>query len=121
MKSHWISHKGKRILFCDYSNCGVDGRHAKEEMDYVISLATAEPANSVMTLTDVRGTRGTPEMFDLMKATATTLTPYVKKRAVVGITGIQQTFLSLMNKVTGNKSFVLFDDLEKAKDWLAEG
>jgi hypothetical protein len=118
MKTQWITHKGKRILLADYSNFAMDTAGAKAEMETAISLVRREPSNSVLTLTDVRGTKGSPEMVSLMQSTAGKIAQYARKRAVVGVTGVQRTFVDLINKVSGNKTFVLFDDLEKAKDWL---
>lgn len=118
MKTQWISHKGKRILLADYSNFGMNIEGAKAEMQAAISLAKHEPPNSVLTLTDVRGTKGSPEMLNLMKDTATKIAPHARKRAVVGVSGIQRTFVDFINKISGTKTFTLFDDLEKAKDWL---
>jgi hypothetical protein len=118
MKTQWITHKGKRILLADYSNFAMDIEGAKAEMLAAVNLAKREPPNSVLTLTDVRGTKGSPDMVNLMKDTATKIAPYARKRAVVGVGGIQRTFLDLINKVSGAKTLVAFDDLEKAKDWL---
>jgi len=118
MKSHWITHKGKQILLADYSNFGMNAPALQQEMEDAIALAQAEPLNSVLTLTDVRGTRGSPVTFNLMKNTAARIAPHARKRAVVGVTGIQRTFMDMINKLSDNKTFTLFDDLEIAKDWL---
>ena len=119
MKTKWITHKGKKILLADYSNFGMDTASAKAEMAAAVGLAAQEPPSSVLTLTDVRGTKGSPEMVGLMQDTAKKIAPHARKRAVVGVTGVQRTFVDMINKFSGNKTFVLFDDLEKAKDWLA--
>jgi hypothetical protein len=118
MKTRWITHKNQRILLADYSNFALDTVAAKVEMQAAVDLAGREPPNSVLTLTDVRGTKGSPEMFNLLRETATKIAPYARKRALVGVTGVQRTFVDLINKLSGNKTFVLFDNLETAKDWL---
>jgi hypothetical protein len=120
MKTQWVNHKGTRILLADFSNFGMDIQRAKEEMETAIHLANYEPMSSVLTLTDVRGTKGSPEMFEAMKATAGEIIPFARKRAIVGITGVQRVFLDIINKLSGNKAIVMFDDMEKAKDWLVE-
>jgi len=118
MKSHWITHRGRRILYADYTRSGEDTQNVAEEMACVINLACSEPLNSVRTLTDVTGTRGSPQMLNLMKDTAAKIAPYALKRAVVGMSGVQLSFLKLINGLAGNKTFTLFDDIEQAKDWL---
>ena len=120
MKSQWIFHKDQRILFADYTNAGLDASKIADEMKYVIYLASSEPPNTVRTLTYLTGTRGTPEIVDLLKDTAAKMAPYVRKRAVVGLTGLQMRFLDLINKISGNKTFTSFSSLDQAKDWLVE-
>jgi hypothetical protein len=120
MKTKWITYKGTRILLADFSNFGLDLEKAKEEMEAAIKYANCEPENSVLTLTDIRGTKGSPEMFEAMKATAGKITPFAKKRAIVGITGVQRIFVDMINKLSGNKVLVMFDNMETAKDWLVE-
>ncbi len=120
MKTQWIHHKGKRVLLADFSNFGMNVADAQKEMDEAVRLARAEPHDSVCTLTDVRGTKGSPEMFAAMRATSERITPYAKRRAVVGIAGAQRVFLDIINKLAGKKSLVTFDDIDKARDWLVE-
>jgi hypothetical protein len=43
--------------------------------------------------------------------------PYVKKAAVVGITGSTRLVLDLVNRFS-KKPILAFDDLETAKNWL---
>ena len=121
MKTQWITYKGKRILLADYSNFGLDTEGVKAEMQTAISLVSREPLDSVLTLTDVRGTKGSPEMFNAMKETAAKIAPWARRRAVVSVVGVQRTFLELVNKLSGKKSFTMFDDPEKAKEWLIAG
>ncbi|MBI4928795.1 MAG: hypothetical protein HY835_13585 [Anaerolineae bacterium] len=118
MKTQWITNKGKKILLLDFSNCGHDINSVKPEMAHALQLIKSEPPNSVLTLTDVRGTRGSPEMFTLMRETSSKITPFAKKRAVVGITGAQQTFLNIINQFSSGKKIVQFDDIQEARDWL---
>ncbi|MAT43619.1 MAG: hypothetical protein CL609_14875 [Anaerolineaceae bacterium] len=120
MKSHWIVYNGKRIWYSDCTNCGLDSHAVKTEMDYAFNMISTEPKNSVLSLTNVSDTRGTPEIFRIFKNAASKFEPFVIKRAVVGITGSQKTFIELLNKMSGTKSFKLFDDLDQAKLWLSE-
>ncbi len=119
MKTQWIVYKNMRILLADYSNCGMNSDQVKSEMQFAINLASKEPRNSVLTLTDVRGTKGSPEIINLMKDTAAKIAPFASKRAVVGMAGIQRTFMEMINKIFTDKPFSMFDDIEKAKEWLS--
>ncbi|NMC52650.1 MAG: hypothetical protein GYA48_03340 [Chloroflexi bacterium] len=51
---------------------------------------------------------------------ATRLNPYAHKRAVIGLTGVQKTFFDLINKASGDKNYIRFEDAEAAKNWLFE-
>lgn len=120
MKSHWFTHQGKRIWFADYSHFGVESKDLQREMDDIFEVLSREKPSSVLTLIDVTGTRGTPENFNLMRAMAVKLNPYVRKRAVIGMTGVQKTFFDLINKASGDKNYIRFEDAEAAKNWLVE-
>ncbi len=120
MKTNWIDYHNKRILLADYSNFSMDAESVKMEMQAAIDLAKQEAPDSVLTLTDVRGTKGSPQIINLMKDTAAQIGPFARKRAVVGVSGVQRTFLELINKFSGDKPLMLFEDIEKAKQWLVE-
>jgi hypothetical protein len=121
MKTQWIMHKGKKILYIDCSNLSFNVATTKAELGGAISLAANEPLDSVLTLTNMTDTKVSPEMYNLLRDTASQIAPRVHKRAIVGVTGIQRSMLDLINKIAGNKTFTIFDDLEAAKNWLITG
>jgi hypothetical protein len=43
---------------------------------------------------------------------------YVKRRAVVGVSGFRRHFLYAFAKVVGNINFSVFDSLPQALDWI---
>lgn len=120
MKSHWITHGGKRIFLVDYSNFGSDAALMREEAKAIVEAVTREPLNSVLALSDVRGTAGTPENLSVMKSVVARTNRHVRRRAVVGVSGPRQALLDIVNRVTGNKQFAVFPDLDQAKDWLVK-
>jgi hypothetical protein len=73
-----------------------------------------------MTLTDVHGSKMSPETLKIAKEGASKLTPYVRKRAMVGITTVQKVFLSALNALFPQKQIRPFNDLEEAKAWLIQ-
>lgn len=120
MKSQWIIHNGKKIWYSDCSGLGLDTDAIRAEMEYAVSMVQKEPENSVLSLTNITNIRATPTTFAIMKDAAKGFQAHVEKRAVVGITGTQKTFINLLNKMSGTKSYQLFDDVASAKAWLAE-
>ena len=118
MKSHWITHKGVRIFVCDFSNLGMDLPTLEQELGAVASTLAKEPLNSVMTLTDFRGTKAAPQTVTLMKNVLSKTGPYVRRRAIVGINGTQKILLNVVNAVAGKVPITPLDDFEQAKDWL---
>jgi hypothetical protein len=118
LKSQWITYKGKKIFYANYSNFGSDTVGLAHEIEAVIGALSNEAAGSVLTLSDVGGTDGTPSAMGIMQNAASRLAPFARKRAVVGLTGIRKSFLNLVNKFAGHQTYSSFDDMEQAKDWL---
>ena len=119
MKSKWIEHKGKRIFYADFANFGYDVDALEAEMKEVDALLCTLPKNSVLTITDVRGTVASKEAVQLFKASAAETQPYELKAAVVGVTGYRKVLLDAVSLFSG-QSFGAFNDLEEAKDWVVE-
>jgi len=120
MKSKWIEYKGQRLFYVDCSNFGADSAGLREEARAIITLVTQEPENSVRALSNTQGTTGTPENLDILKGIVTRTTRFVRKRAVIGVSGIRKSLLDIVNRVTGGKPFASFNDETAAKDWLVE-
>jgi hypothetical protein len=118
MKTQWIMHKGKKILYIDCSNLSFEAATIKAELGTAVSLAANEPLDSILTLTNMCDTKVSPEMYNLLKDTASQISPRVHKRAIVGVSGIQKSMLDLVNKLAGKKTFSSFADVEAAKNWL---
>jgi hypothetical protein len=119
MKSHWITHRGKRIFLVDYSDFG-SNTALTEEANGIIEAVTRELPNSVLALSDVRGTTGTLDTLAIMKRVVTSTNRHVRRRAVVGVSGLRESLLDMVNRVTGNKPFAVFQDMEAAKEWLVK-
>ena len=117
MKSHWMTHNGKKVFYADYSHLSVEG--LKAEVAAVEPVLCGMPLGSVLSLADVRGTYGTPEVMDILKKLTTKTKPHVRKRAVVGVSGVQTVLLKAVNRFTGQET-VPFDDVNKALDWLVK-
>lgn len=120
MKSRWITFKGKRILYCDYTGFGpFDFDLFKAEVDAVVALILREPKGSILALTDIRRTTASLEAVAMLKEAATQTTTYVRKQAVVGITGLKKILFDAVIRVSRQPAKP-FSDLEfdEAQQWL---
>ena len=120
MKSRWITHKGKRILYCDYTSFAPsDFELLKSELEAVESLIYQEPEDSVLGLSDTRGSVATSEAVALFKTSATRTGKYIHKQAVIGISGFKRVLFDAVVRISGQNARS-FDDIDQAKDWLVE-
>jgi hypothetical protein len=112
-----IDYKGKEIIYLDFSDCNVG------EIFQVIEMAEKiiriQPLNSVLTLTNVSGTKYNREVIQAMKEFVNDNKPFVKAGAVVGIDGLKRVVYDAITRFSG-RNLPAFDDNEKAKDWLVE-
>lgn len=113
----WIEHKEKKILYFDYSNFLDTDETINtilEVNDYVKKLGKYE----LLILVDVRKSQANEKIIVVaLKNNASTVKPYAKKVAVIGVTVTQEVILTIVNAFSGLgiKPFANIDD---AKDWL---
>lgn len=111
----FIMHRGKRVLSIDYSHCDVPMlKSTVEEMHRVIAR---EPLNSVLTLTDVGGTGFDQESVEVLKSKVAANAPYVKRAAIIGISGLQRLIYEAVKLFT-KRSIPHFSTREEALDYL---
>src|SRR5712692_9700731 len=86
----FITHQGKQILFIDMTNC------VSEEAMLIASevrrVVTAQPRNSVLTLSDLTGGELRRDAITRMKEVAVFDRPYVKRAAIVGAESLPNVF-----------------------------
>jgi len=118
MSISYIYHKGKKIMFCDYSKC-----KTVEETIHVLNLARQEYLHSdetFLVLNDFSGGVVSNEFMDKAKQYGKELfdarTP---KTASLGITGMKKIFVSTYNLFVKNK-LILFDTKIEALDFLTK-
>lgn len=113
----FIEHTGKRVLFINYAGCDVPMLKAvTEEMHRVISK---ESLNSVLTLNDFAGTAFDSESIAVLKSRVEANAPFVRRAAVIGISGLQRLIYEAIQKFT-RRNIPLFDTREEALDWLVK-
>lgn len=117
MKSKWIEHGGKRILYADYANFEKNVDVFQNEVDAVTQVITHEPASSVRLLVDVHGTPGTPEIMNVLYVSAKACKPHMIATAVVGVGGIRMMLMRSVTRITG-MPLTAIETIDEARDWL---
>ncbi len=118
MKSRWMTHRGEKIFYADYSGFGLDVEALQVELEAVTQTLAQEPLASVLALSDIHGTKATPQTLVAIKNALAKNSPYMRKRVVVGLTATQRVFVEIVNKVAGKNPIIVFEDIEQAKNWL---
>ena len=105
------------MLFIDYAGCDIAMLKAvTEEMHRVISQ---EPPNSVLTLNDVTDTSFDSESVAVLKSKVAANAPYVKRAAVIGISGLQQLIYEGIQKFSERK-IPSFNTRQQALEYLVK-
>jgi hypothetical protein len=113
----FITHKGKRIFFIDFSDCNAEEILSRIESSR--SIIQSQPASSVLTLTYVRNARFDRRVSQRLKEYSRDNKPFVRAAAIVGLSGLMEIILHAVVMFTRRK-FSNFEDLEEAKDWRAQ-
>jgi hypothetical protein len=116
-KIKFIEHKGKKILYIDFSDCSpedfIKGIEASER------VIASQPENSVLTLTCVRNAHYNRDVTQRLKEYTRANKPHVRAAAIVGLNGLMEVILQGIILFTRRK-FSMFGDIEQAKDWLVQ-
>lgn len=114
----FIKHNGRDLLVVDISGIR-NVNESIETMQNATRLIKTQAPKSVLLLTNVTDTRYDTAGADAIKIYSKENTPFIKASAVVGVSGIKRLIFNTIIKITGRK-IMPFDDVEAAKDWLAE-
>lgn len=121
MKSKWIEKQEKRILFIDLSDFRNNILGFEEELTLTVSTIGQEmylqPLHSVLVLVDLTNTSITPEANHLLSERISDTKKYVKRTAVVGMTGLRGIFLDYFARLAGSET-VGFEKVDDVVDWL---
>src|ERR1051326_3858954 len=113
----FIEHQGKRILFINYSHCDVAMLKAVAEEGH--RVIAQEPPNSVLTLNDVTGTSFDKESVAVLQAKVAANAPYVRKAAVIGISGLQRLIYTGVQTFS-KRRLPTFENRQEALAWLVQ-
>ena len=113
----FVNHKGKPILLIDLSDCSPED--VTKIAGEVQRIVTRQPRQSVLTLTDFRGTRFSRAAFIRIKEVAVFDRPFVKRAAFVGAESLPNAFYAGL-KTFSRREFPRFKTREEAMDWLVK-
>jgi len=119
MRSKWIEHKGKKIFYQDFSNLESDTEAIRQELEQVQAEVVSHPKDSLLILSDFRGTHITGEIMPILNASSAKTKDHVHKTAVLGVTGVKRTLADFLTSLTG-QPLKYFNFEYVAKDWLIE-
>jgi len=119
MRSTWIEHRGKKILYQDFSKNFFNSAVVKAELTEVQKIVIAQPLNSVLVLSDFRDTNVGSDLLSAMNTASAATKDHVQKTAVLGVTGMKRKLADLLTALTG-QPLKYFDDIDSAKNWLTE-
>jgi hypothetical protein len=120
--AQFIEFKGKEIYYVDYS-----GIKTNEDFLTVIRQTNtfrekikAEGKKDLLLLVDITGSFVYGEVLSEIKKAGKITKEITSKEAVVGITGGKKILLNIV-KSFSNMNIKVFDTVEDAKEWLANG
>ncbi|HEV3037720.1 MAG TPA: hypothetical protein VHA33_08045 [Candidatus Angelobacter sp.] len=113
----FIEYFGKKVLFINYAHC--DAAMMKEVAGEGHRVLSQEPSNSVLTLNDVTGASFDQESVAALKSMVAANAPYVKRGAVIGISGLQSLIYEAVQAFSRRK-LPQFSTREQALAWLVK-
>ena len=114
----FVMHKRKSILLLDFTNMD-NMADALEVIDFARQTVAGQPPNSLLTLSDISGSRYDRDVTAALQELARHNKPFVLAGAAVGVSGLQKVVFRSILAISGRTNIKLFDDRESAMDWLA--
>jgi hypothetical protein len=118
MSVSYIQHKGKKIMFIDYTQC----KTSKETLDVLETVRQEylKTDEMIISLNDFRDAYGSSEF--MKKASELGKELFDKrtyKTAAIGVTGIKKILVNAYNAFMKNKLYI-FNTREEALEWLVK-
>jgi hypothetical protein len=113
-----ISKNGKKIYTFEFTNYGKSKEDTVRMITAIGDEFARNPLNSVLALIDVTKAFFHFETFKALKKMEEKCTPYEKKIAIIGLTGLKKAGF---NSIVGSKKRDLvkaFDSKIEAEEWL---
>lgn len=119
MPVEWINHKGKKILYSDFSN--IRSLDVSVSQLYEMEKKFRESKEKVRHMLNFDNTAVSPEFMDVAKKVGFGLMPDAVKNAFVKVSPLKTVLLKgFLFFTNGTEKTKVFASIEEAKDWLAE-
>jgi len=112
-----ITHRGKRVLLVDLSNCSA--AEVKRIAELVPKFASNYPKGSLLLLADFTGAQFDREALTTLKEATVFDRPHLKKSAWVGTESLPNVFYENI-KTFSQRELPTFKTREEAMDYLVE-
>src|SRR5882672_7636825 len=112
---HFIEHKGKRILVCDYSHA--TAQQMQLLLEHVRITVAKHARESLLTFADFTGAEIDRTVATKIKEVLTLDRPFIKKTAWIGTEDIPHALLESFHTFS-QRDIAIFKTREEALDWL---
>lgn len=112
----WIEHKGKRILYEDYSNMSTE--QAIQLLAEVNKVEEKEPVGSILSISNYTDFHFSINYVNAINTASKTNTKYYKASAFLGVTGLVKVMFDTASKFA-KQELKIINDKNQALDWLA--
>ena len=115
----WMEHRGKKILYSDFSNI----RRPEDSIEqlYIMEKKFRESKEKVRHMLNFENTAVSPEFMDTAKKVGFGLMPDAEKNAFVKVSPLKSVLLKgFLFFTNGTEKTKVFDSVEEAKDWLSQ-
>lgn len=115
MAVEWIKHKGKRILYVDYS--GIDNEEEMINHLYLMKKELLSTPWRIRLITNYKDAVGSHRFMDELKKMGVEYQKKIKLSATIGITGVRKLLFRAYIAFTG-QDVALLNNLEDAKEYV---
>ncbi len=112
---HFIEHKGKQILLCDFTNA--TAQQMLLLVEHIRNMVAQHARESVVTLADYTGAEIDRTVATKIKEVLTLDRPFVRKTAWVGTEHIPRAYMESFHTFS-QRTIATFKTREEAMDWL---
>jgi len=112
----WITHKGKRILYLDFSN--LTSEQVPTMLAEVAVHEEKEPAGSILSLSNFENLHFNVSVLNAFNNDIKVHSGQYKATACLGVTGLVKVMFDTASKLT-KQEMKCFSNKTEALDWLA--
>jgi len=119
MSIQFITHKGKAIMYADYSAC----KFAEQQLALLEEVAheIAKIPQPTLLLVSYEGVSGGIAYMTRLKELGNTVfKKHMKCSACLGINGLKKILFNGYNRATGASNVAAFSSRDEAMDWLVQ-